>query len=153
MFGLAYPDRRRMACFMLAADELLKLLEDRGVSRADIGRALKLPSSRISEMYKGRRRLHLDEAKKLVETFRIEESAPGSEPLSVPIARLLVLYAAERLETPLSPDDRRVEELAQEFRAFSEFATDPRARTSQEAVAAFFRGLRLAPNRTAGLSA
>lgn len=145
MFGLAPQNAAVMACSMLAASELLALLEARGITRADIGRVLKLPSSRISEMYNGRRRLQLDEAKKLVEAFRVDESA---EPLSVPIARLLVLYAAEALEAPLSPDDRRVEELARDFRAFSEFATDPRVRSSQEAVAAFFQGLRLAPGRT-----
>lgn len=133
---------------MLGANELLGILEAKGVKRADIARVLDLPSPRITEMYKGERRLQLDEAKKLVERFEIEEAALS--PLSVPIARLLVLYAAESLGVDVSPDDERVEGLAQEFRAFSEFAADPQARESQEQVQAFFRGLRLAPSRAIG---
>jgi antitoxin component HigA of HigAB toxin-antitoxin module len=131
---------------MLGADELLKILEQRGVTRAEISRVLNLPSSRVSEMYTGKRRLQLDEAKTLVEKFGIEE---GVNPLSVPIARLLILYGADSLGVPLSPEDPRVEELARDFRAFSMFAADPRVRESTEAVEGFFRGLRLGQDRTA----
>jgi plasmid maintenance system antidote protein VapI len=52
---------------MLSANELLTTLRERGVTNADIQRVLGLPSSRVSEMFTGKRRLQLDEAKKLVE--------------------------------------------------------------------------------------
>lgn len=131
---------------MLGASELLSILDQRGVSRADIGRVLKLPSSRVSEMYSGRRRLQLDEAKKLVEHFGVEESV---NPLTTPIARLLVLHAAEALSLSIEPDDQRVEAIARDFRAFSQFAADPRVRESVETAQGFLQGLRLAPGRTA----
>lgn len=133
---------------MLGAADLLKLLKDRGVTQAAIGRCLGLPSPRISEMYKGERRLQLDEAKKLVESFGVDEAAIS--PLSEPVARALAIYAAETLGLQASPEDERVEELAQELRAFSEFAVDPRVRDSVESIQGFLRGLRLAPNRAAG---
>jgi hypothetical protein len=101
-------------------------------------------------MYSGKRRLQLDEAKKLVERFDIEERI---NPLSTRVARLLVLHAVMALNLPLDPQDERVEEIARDFRAFSQFAADPRVRESEQSVEAFLQGLRLAPSRTADVPA
>jgi antitoxin component HigA of HigAB toxin-antitoxin module len=147
MFGVEGSEPCALHTHMIGANELLTILRDRGVKNADIATLLELPSSRVAELYSGRRRLRLDEAKKLVEHYRIEERI---SPLTVPIARQLVLYAADQMGLPLAPDDPRTDELARDFRAFSIFATDPRVRESEEAAAAFFQGLRLAPTRSAG---
>lgn len=145
MFGVeGYVDGAQNAP-MLSADELLTLLRKRGVKNAQIERALKLPSSRVSELFKGERQLKLHEYKKLVEEFGLEELSPS---LSEPIARLMVLYAAERLGAEMRPEDPQVEELAQEFAALSRFAADPDVRPSLDAFQAFLQGLRLGRGRT-----
>lgn len=145
MFGVSFDAPHAENRRMLSADELLAALRERGVKNAEIAELLDLPSSRVSELFSGKRRLQLDEAKKLVERYQLEDRV---NPLSLPIARLLVLYGADALDVDIAPDDPRVEELARDFRAFSMFANDPRVRESEEVVQAFFQGLRLAPGRT-----
>jgi hypothetical protein len=130
---------------MLSANELLTTLRERGVTNADIQRVLGLPSSRVSEMFTGKRRLQLDEAKKLVEEFEIEEPI---RPLNGPIARLLVLHAATRLGARLGPEDPQVEELARDFEAVSRFAARPTVRQSVDAFEGFLEALRLSRART-----
>lgn len=145
MFGVEGYDEGAQNAPMLSANELLTTLRKRGVKNAEIGRILDLPSSRVTEMFKGIRRLQLDEAKKLIEEFDIEEFSP---PLSEPIARLLVVHAAERLGTRVRPDDPQVGELAQDFEAFSRFAANPKVRPSLDAFQAFLEGLRHGQGRT-----
>lgn len=141
---------------MLGAAELLMILERRGVTRADIGRLLDLPSSRVSEMYSAitggkskSRRLQLDEAKKLVEFYRLENGAesPAASPLSELAAKQMAIYAAAHLDAAVDPDDPRVDELARVYRAFAQFAADPRARESEEAILAFLQGYRTAQDQ------
>ncbi|HYI43692.1 MAG TPA: hypothetical protein VD768_08740 [Sphingomicrobium sp.] len=138
MFGVETSDEARHGPAMVGADELLAALRERGVKNADIARVLDLPSSRVAEMYTGKRRLQLDEAKRLVEHYGIEDRL---NPVSVPVARLLVLYVADGLGLKLPPEDPRVEELALTVRAFSEFAADPQVRESAEAAVGFLRGV------------
>ena len=126
---------------MLGANELLTLLRGRGVRNSDIARVLKLPSSRVSELFNGTRRLQLDEAKKLVESFGVEEPDSVS-PLNGPIARLLVIYAIERLGVNLPAEDPQVEELAQDFRVFAQFAASRKVQQSVETFEGFLEGLR-----------
>lgn len=54
---------------VLTTDELLTELRERGVSNADMARALVLPSPRIAELYSGARRLRYEEGKTLIDTF------------------------------------------------------------------------------------
>lgn len=138
---------------MLSAAEILNALRDRGVSQADICRVLDLKSSRVAEMYNAvdgkpgiHRRLHLDEARKLVEAFGLESAEPVS-PLSEQVARLVVLHVAQAFGVQARPDDERVEETALTIRAFSQFAADPAVRDSEEAVTGFFQGFLLAQGR------
>jgi antitoxin component HigA of HigAB toxin-antitoxin module len=132
---------------MLSTSELLSLLSDRGIKKAAIARVLGIDPAGVTRLYSGERGLYLDEARKLVDAFKLPvDSAPP--PLTIPIARLLVLHGAEALGAELSPDDPRVQELAQDFRAFSMFATDPRVRESTSAVEGFFQGLRLGVSRS-----
>lgn len=47
------------------------------------------------------------------------------EPVSAPVARLMVLHVARRLGLSLATADPRVEDLAQDLRAFAAHAADP----------------------------
>lgn len=131
---------------MLSSADLLRMLEERKIKRSAIAAVMGIDPAGVTRLYDGDRKLTLDEAKRLVEAFNLNGVA--SNPLSVPIARLLVLYAADALQARLEPEDPRVEELARDLRAFSMFAADPQVRESTEAVQGFFQGLRLAQDRT-----
>jgi hypothetical protein len=71
----------RHATAMLGTQQLLATLEARGVSQAEMARVLNLPSSRISEMYAGKRQIKLDEAKRLVEAFDLDDANPMPLPM------------------------------------------------------------------------
>ena len=122
---------------MLSARQLLDLLDARGIPQADMARALKLPSSRISEMYAGKRQLKLDEGKRLVEAFGVDEQVQSVPPISEQTARLLILHVANTLGQPLSPEDDKVQELALDFQAFSKFARAHLPAPSPEATSGF----------------
>jgi hypothetical protein len=133
----------RNSATMLSGDQILARLKDARVRKSDIARALGLPSSRVAEMYGGRRQMKLDEAVTLVEQFQLEEASSGITPLTTPIARLLVQHVALAVGAPLDAEDPRVSELAADLRAFSEFASDRRVRDSIQAADGFLHGIRL----------
>ena len=125
--------------FMFSARQLLDTLASRGVTQAEMARALNLPGPRISEMYAGKRQIKLDEGKKLVEAFGIDE-APAVPPISEASARLLILHVANQLGLPLMQDDPKVSELTLDFQAFSRFARDHLPAPSPEATTGFLAG-------------
>lgn len=125
--------------FMLSARQLLDTLALRGVTQAEMARALNLPGPRISEMYAGKRQIRLDEGKRLVEAFGIDE-APAVPPLSEATARLLILYVANQLGLPITQDDPQVSELTLDFQAFSRFARAHLPAPSPEATTGFLAG-------------
>ena len=129
----------RHASAMLGTQQLLATLEARGVSQAEMARVLRLPSSRISEMYAGKRQIKLDEAKRLVETFGLDDAAEVP-PINEQTARLLVLHVANRLRAHLPPEDDRVQELASDLQAFSRFARAHLPAPSVEAASGFLEG-------------
>ena len=124
---------------MLGTQQLLAALEAGGVAQADMARVLRLPSSRISEMYAGKRQIKLDEAKRLVEAFGLE-GASAAPPINEQTARLLVLHVANRLQVRLSPEDDLVQDLARDFQAFSKFARAHLPSPSPEATSGFLEG-------------
>lgn len=126
---------------MLGTNQLLAALERRGISQAEIARVLGLPSSRISEMYSGKRQVKLDEAKKLVDAFALEDGEPVP-PISQQIARLLILHVANQLRAPMPLPDDLVQELALDFQAFSRFARAHLPAPSPEATTGFLAGRR-----------
>lgn len=128
----------RHPIWVLNTADLLALLEERKVSRADIARAIKVTPSRVTEMYKGERAIKLDEAAKLVETFGLEQ-VPEADPLPLSIYRLAVRHIALRLKAPLS--EPLLEDLAEDLLAFGRFAASPSVRQSVEAAEGFFRAL------------
>jgi hypothetical protein len=76
---------------VLGQTEILEALRDHGITSADIGRALELPSSRIAEMYAGKRLLKLSEAVKLVAEFELEtrSAKPNADVLVVLLNAIL----------------------------------------------------------------
>jgi transcriptional regulator with XRE-family HTH domain len=124
---------------MLSSGELVERLKKRGIKQAAVARVLGINASAVTLLFRGDRRLLLDEAKKIVDAFGLDEQSAGPATISEPVARLQVLHVARALGVTLPPDDPVVAELASDFRAFSEFVSDPKARESVDQVQTFFR--------------
>jgi hypothetical protein len=122
---------------VFGTDELLGAIEARGISQVEMARVLRLPSSRISEMYAGKRQVKLDEAKKLVEAFGLDDQ-PSTPPISEQTARILILHVANRLAAAVT--DELLQELALDFQAFSRFARAHLPAPSPEATLGFLAG-------------
>ena len=136
---------------MLSTYELRALLRQRKIKGGEVATVLGVTKAVVSRIYSGKRPLKLDEARRLIEHFKLTETSPGSlSPLTLPVSRLLILYLGNRLGVKIDPDDPRLAELAQDFRSFSIFALDPRLGESTEAVEGFLQGLRLKQNTTWG---
>ena len=75
---------------------------------ADLVRLLKLPSSRVAEIFEGRRRIQLDEAKAIVENYGLEPVADVSAQTLRPI-----LAAVLPLAPPSNVPERLVTVLAE----------------------------------------
>lgn len=130
-------------CGVLNTDELLQALENKGIRNVDIARALNLPDSRIPMIKKRTRALKLDEAVKLVQVFGLR-SDERAAPLPVPVLRLIVQYIVSELGLKIDAESEpRVEDLLKDVQAFSEFAAEPKVRSSVEAAEGFFRAMRL----------
>lgn len=124
---------------MFGTDELLSAIEARGISQVEMARVLRLPSSRISEMYAGKRQVKLDEAKKLVDAFGLEDQ-PAIPPISEQTARILILHVANQLGAAMP--DELLQELALDFQAFSRFARAHLPAPSPESTLGFLAGRR-----------
>ena len=133
----------RNAALMMTGDQILARLKDAGIRKRDIAQTLRIPDSRVAEMYGGRRQMKLDEAVRLVEAFKLDETPQGITPLTTPIARLLVQHVALAVGAQLDPESPVVSALAADLRAFSEFAADRRVRDSIQAADGFLHGIRL----------
>lgn len=131
---------------MLGTRELLERLDARKIVRAEIARVINVAPARVTEMFKGARAIKLDEAKRLVEHYGLDEDDPITA-LSEPVSRLLVLHVARALKAHVSPEDQRVEELAQDLRAFSRFASDRQDEVSSDMASGFLRGRQPEPPR------
>lgn len=128
---------------VLDSNQLLARLSDAGIKNVEIARVLKIPESRVSEMRAGNRRIKLDEAVKLVDAFKLEGETGASPitPLTIPIARLLVLHVAGTLGVDLADD--QLADLAADLRAFATFVADPQVRDSVQAADGFLQALRI----------
>ena len=129
--------------------ELLAALIAQGVTNAEIGRVLDLPSSRVSEILRAApgkdttlkpRELTYDEGVRLAQAF-LPEQDQRAPPLPIAVLRLIVLHIARELGCTV-PEEQLVD-LAEDLRAFSEYASDPKVRGNAEASEAFFRALQL----------
>lgn len=142
-----YPELCRLNHVdMMGTGEILAELQaklDAGeIMKKDIAEAMGVGPNRVSELFgSGRGRgLRHDEAVRLVERFRLEQ-AQAASPLAPEICRLLVRYLAARLGVQLADDDPRLADLTTTFRAFSQFASDPRVRGSVEATRGFLQAI------------
>jgi transcriptional regulator with XRE-family HTH domain len=140
-----YPkEALRQAKAVLTTKELLALLTARDIRKGDIARAMGVHPSRVTEIFKGERRILLDEAAKLVAAFGLE-SPPVSRPTPVPapIARILVQYVAAALGLSLEGHQAELAELSEDIRAFAEYVVDPKVRDQPEYAEAFFQAMAL----------
>lgn len=124
---------------MLSSVELLNRLRERKVKHADIARALNLKPSAVTRMFAGGRRISLDEGKKLVDTFKLEE--PVWDAISEPVAMTLARHAARSLAVP--ENGPGVADLAYDLRAWSAFAAAPDRRDSVDQVEGFLTAMTL----------
>jgi antitoxin component HigA of HigAB toxin-antitoxin module len=124
---------------VLDTEELLALLDSKGIKNVQIAKALGLPDSRAAEIRSRKRAIKLDEAAKLVRAFQLEE-ARQVPPVPLPIFRLVIRDLAHQLH--VRPSEEQVEALADELRAFASFLSDRRVRQSIEAAEGFFQALR-----------
>jgi transcriptional regulator with XRE-family HTH domain len=137
---IEYLPNMRQIARVIDSDTLLRKLLDAGITQAKIARVLRVDPSQISQLYKGKRQIKLDEAKKLVEEFDLD-GADAAPPINEQTARLLILHMANRLGSPLLPTDDLVQELALDFQAFSKFARSHLPALSPEATTAFLAGI------------
>jgi hypothetical protein len=142
---------------MVTAAELLAALEQRGVSKADIARALGIGPARVTEMYQAAglaetkrvgdkpptRRLLWDEGYELIKRFGLK--VDPDRPIELPraIAKLAILAVASALDVRLDPDDPRLPEIALDFQSFLRFVADPQVREDAARVQGFLDALRM----------
>ena len=140
-FGIETLPALAHCALMWTSERLLAALRDAGVKNVEIARALGLAESRVSEMFKGDRRIQLDEAAKLIAEFELGDAPEAITPLTTPIARLIALHVAKTTGAEIAP--ALLDDLAADLRAFSAFAADRQVRDSTQAVDGFFQSLRI----------
>lgn len=116
------------------------LVDGKKIKNVDIAKALDLPDSRIPALLRGERRIYFDEATRLVEAFGLEPALP-ERLLPASVLRLGVRHVALKLDAPLN--EPVLEDLAEDLRAFFEFASGPTGRPTVEAAEVFFRALQI----------
>lgn len=135
--------------------ELLAALRAKGVKNSAMEKVLRLPSSRVSEIFRAlpgedgasqgkARELTYDEGVKLARAFELDggQGAPPP-PLELPpeVLRLVARYVADSLGS--APSEDLLEDLSEDLRAFAAFAADPSVRKTIDMAEGFFRGMRL----------
>lgn len=88
-------DNNRHAVGMIGHTELLNWLHaERDAERltnADLQKLLELPSSRVADIFSGKRKVSLNEAKAIVEHYKLEEAAPITVPARIPTAAITIV--------------------------------------------------------------
>lgn len=106
IFGADIFDRRRHGPYVLSSTELLSKLKsarDAAVlTNADVQSLLKLPSSRVAEIFEGKRAIKIDEMKALVERYGWEVGQPAM-PARTPISDDTVEIVALDLSLSMGP--------------------------------------------------
>lgn len=127
--------------------ELERLKNEGQTTNADLARLWKLPSSRVSELFAGKRRITVDEMKAVVEHFGLDAAAPA------PNARMLapLLDALLPLVPPGDQSGRSVEVVSEALSYGLQLleatdatpASEDALKVAARAVAARFRDLSL----------
>lgn len=128
-------------------DELRRLKNEDLTNNADLARLLNLPSSRVAELFSGKRRITVDEMKVVVERFGLEAAK------QTPSARMLapLLDALLPLVPPGDQTGRSVEVVSEALSYGLQLlevtdatpASEDALRVAARAVAARFRDLSL----------
>jgi len=113
IFVIDVPSGPDHPCAMLPKMDLLRAIERRAGSRANMARALGLAAPRITEMFKGERDLSYDEAAALIDAFGVEEPLPAAEGSAVNDALLKPVLAAVLRYAPRAETDALADTLAQ----------------------------------------
>lgn len=92
---------------MLSTEQFLAEVEAAAKNRAEIARVLKLAPARVTELYKGDRKLTYDEALALARAYNIEPVETVTADLLEPILRVCLRYS------PKEWQDRDVQRLAE----------------------------------------
>ena len=145
----------RHQAWVLSAQDILDRLKAAGITHERIARVLGVSTPNATRLYNpdpktGKcRKLGYDEGVSLVVEFGLEDSHDETpiEPMAVPVARLAVQYVAQQLGAKIDPDDERVEDLAQDIRAYSEFVAAAQIGDNQERAQGWLDGRR---SRTLG---
>jgi len=151
MFGADPVRPMRLYHRMLSHDELIaeleRLKEQGETTNAQLSKILNLPSSRIAELFAGKRRISVDEMKVVVERFGLENARPA------PSARTLapLLDALLPLVPPGEQSGRSVEVVSEALSyglqlleaTDSTQASEDVLKVAARAVAARFRDLAL----------
>ena len=151
MFGADQVRQMRLYRRMLSHDELIseleRLKEQGETTNAQLSKILNLPSSRIAELFAGKRRISVDEMKVVVERFGLENARPA------PSARTLapLLDALLPLVPPGEQSGRSVEVVSEALSyglqlleaTDSTQASEDVLKVAARAVAARFRDLAL----------
>lgn len=133
---------------MLSSGELLARLTGRKIKQKAIADVLGIDQPGVSRMLDGRRTISLDEGKKLVEAFDLEdEDEMVRRGLSSPVARRVARHAAASLGIDIADGDGRLDQLAEDLSAFAVFIAMPGARDSVERTDAFFQALEVVRSR------
>lgn len=127
---LLAPDRQRTHHGPMDTSEMiLSALKARNVTHERIAAVLGVATKNATRLFNpdpktGKpRKLSYDEGMALINAFGLQDDADdGIEPMSLPVARLAVQYVAQQLGVKIDPDDERVEDLALDIQAYSEFA-------------------------------
>ena len=131
---------------MIGTDEILarleSLLEAGKIQKKEIAAALNITPQRISDHFSGDRKLKLDEAQRLVETFGLEDPAELISAIAtIPVLKLLVAYAVRELAPGTELDESRIEDIARDVQAFLRYVCDPKVRQNVDLAEGFFLAL------------
>jgi DNA-binding transcriptional regulator LsrR (DeoR family) len=134
---------------VLRQSDILAELTARGINQGQIAEALGIARPNANKLFNpatktGKTRtLTYDEGVTLIERFNLDQPDDVPvEPMAVPAARLAVQYVAQQLGVRIDPDDERVEDLAQDIRAYSEFVAAARIGENQDRAQGWLDGRR-----------
>ena len=134
---------------MLRQADILTELAARGIKQGEIADALGITRPNANKLFKpaaktGKTRsLTFDEGVTLIERFGLDKPDDSPvEAMGVRAARLVVQYVAQQLGVKIDPDDGRVEDLAQDIRAYSEFVATAHVGDNQDRAQGWLDGRR-----------
>lgn len=119
---------------VLETEEFLAEIRRRAKTDAEVGRLLGLPSSRVAELFSGKRRLRYDEAKRLADHFLQDETPSAPQFNAAILAPILAACLKHAPEGGWTPDQSLNLARAVEY-GLGLLATSPANQASEDAIA------------------